>query len=481
MDEKKEETALERLYDSQEFRKIGHELIDFISAYLESSYADQLVVNDYKVPDDALIEWKDFLDGKPSTLEYFKKVITDSIHLHNPNYMGHQVGVVAPIATFGGLVSDLLSNGMAVYEMGAVSNPLEFLCIQFINEKVGYDHNAGGFLTSGGTLANLTALLTARASKIDDDIWDKGYDKKQFAIMVSEQAHYCIDRAARIMGLGSEGIIKLPVDENFKVVTSSLEKEIQKAKDKGIIVFAVVSSSCSTSTGSYDDIASFATFAQKHDLWFHVDGAHGAATVFSDKYRHLVKGIEYADSVIIDCHKMMMTPTIATAVLYKNKTESNKTFRQKAEYLFDESESYDWYNSGKRTFECTKLMMSIKLMSIIQHSGEQIFGEYVTKMYDNAQTFAGLITQDPSFELAVFPEANILCFRYVGEDNSIDSLNKINSQIRSTILEEGKFYIVQTNLLGNIYLRTTIMNPKTEIKHFKALMTEIVAIAAKLI
>jgi L-2,4-diaminobutyrate decarboxylase len=464
-------SLLDQLYDPNEFKKIGEELIELLTKYLDDSVHDKLPVNNYISPDESLDTWQNFM-AKPATLiEYFQKVLDTSIHVHNPNYMGHQVSAPAPLAAFGGLVSDLLNNGMAVYEMGGASNPLEKMATDMLCRKIGYDENAAGFMTSGGTLANLTALLTARSIKVDDDVWEVG-NKGNLGIMVSEQAHYCIDRAARIMGLGAEGIVKLPVNDKFQVKVEELEERFLMAKEKGIQVFAIVASSCSTSTGSYDDIEAFATFAKKHNLWLHVDGAHGGAVVMSEKYKHLVKGIAEADSVIIDCHKMMMTPTICTAVLYRSRSSSSQTFRQKADYLFDESEDFDWFNSGKRTFECTKLMMSLKFMAIVRHVGIEVFEELVDRLYDRARQFAQMIEKDENFELGITPEANILCFRYIGEN-----INHVNSKIRQHLLEEGKFYIVQTRLNGEIYLRTSIMNPMTTSKNFQLLMAEINMIA----
>ena len=473
--------ALNLLYDPENFRDLGHELVNDIADYLKDSYRDTIATNRYRLPAEMLQSWEEFFSSDHQMTDYFRKILIDSINVHNPNYMGHQVSVTAPIGALAGLISDLLSNGMAVYEMGSASNALEFMSIEILNKAIGYNENAGGFLTSGGTLANLTALLTARNVKLENDVWEKGYEGKKSGIMVSEQAHYCIDRAARVMGLGADGIIKLPVDDNFSVINDSLETKWLEAKQKGIQVFAIVASSCSTSTGSYDDIEYFASFAQKHDIWLHVDGAHGAATIMSDKYNNLVKGIQKADSVIIDCHKMMMTPTICTAALYKNREHTLATFRQKAEYLFDESESYDWYNSGKRTFECTKLMMSIKFMAIIQLAGTNGISDYVDLLYDNTQVFAELIRNESKFELAVSPQANILCFRWVDKTKSKDELNTLNSVIREKILNDGQYYIVQTVLRGTIFLRTSIMNPFTEEKHFSALLNTIRSLATTLV
>ncbi|GLR17939.1 pyridoxal phosphate-dependent decarboxylase family protein [Portibacter lacus] len=454
------------LYNPDQFESIGKELITFLSDYLRKATADKIPVNNYKDPELALSSWKEFMKKDASLIDYFKKVIEDSIHLHNPNYMGHQVSAPAPLAAFGGLISDLLNNGMAVYEMGGASNPLEKMATDLICQAAGYDENSAGFMTSGGTLANLTALITARSVKTN--VWDEGNSNQKLGIMVSEQAHYSVDRAARIMGLGSEGIIKLPVGDDYSVLAQKLTEKLEEAEANGIHVFAIVSSSCSTSTGSYDEIEAFKEFAQMNNIWLHVDGAHGGSAIFSKKYKHLLKGVEKADSFIVDCHKMMMTPTLCTAVLYKNRAHTLATFRQKAEYLFDESEQYDWHNSGKRTFECTKLMMSIKMMAIVRHSGAEVFEELVDTLYDNAAKFAQIIDDDPMFELALQPQANIICFRLI-----TDSPDEVNSRIRQKILEEGKFYIVQTILNGHVYLRTSIMNPLTTEHHFHNLLKEI--------
>lgn len=471
----KEKYALiDKLYDPETFKLLGLELVAMLADYLERSKSNKIPVNNYLLPHEALDGWKDFMNSKGSLIDFFQKILDTSIHTHNPNYMGHQVSPPAPIAAFGGLFSDLLNNGMAVYEMGAASNPLEKIATDMLCKTAGYDDNAAGFLTSGGTLANVTALLTARSVIVEDDVWENG-SKNRMGIMVSEQAHYCIDRAARIMGLGSEGIIRLPVNDKFQVDVEQLNEKYQEAKDKGVQIFAIVASSCSTSTGSYDNIEAFAKFAHEKGIWLHVDGAHGGAAIMSKKYSSLVDGINNAHSIIIDCHKMMMTPTICTAVLYKNKMHSKMTFRQKAEYLFDESESFDWYNSGKRTFECTKLMMSIKFMAIIRHIGIGVFEAFIDILYDNARLFSSIIREDKDFELALEPEANIICFRLKSENS-----DTVNAHIRQRILEDGRFYIVQTRIKGSVYLRTSIMNPYTSAIHFKALLKEIKEISMEI-
>jgi L-2,4-diaminobutyrate decarboxylase len=337
-----------------------------------------------------------------------------------------------------------------------------------IAQKMGYDSQSGGFLTSGGTLANLTALLAARAAKAPDDVWTVGNGSAKLAVMVSEEAHYCVDRAVRVMGLGDAGIIKVPINDRYQMRTELLESLLEDAQNQGIEVFCVVASACSTSTGSYDDLEAIADFCQKHDIWLHVDGAHGGAVVFSDKYKHLVNGLSRADSTIIDLHKMMMMPALATAVIFKNGNDGYQTFHQKAQYLWDNPESSDWFNSGKRTFECTKLMMSVKIYVTLRIYGLQLLSDNVDILHDLAADFAKLIQQNPQFELAVWPQSNIVCFRFLG--NGSQDLNKLNALIRKNILHEGDFYIVQTLLNGQTYLRVSLMNPLSTIQDLMALL-----------
>jgi L-2,4-diaminobutyrate decarboxylase len=279
------------------------------------------------------------------------------------------------------------------------------------------------------------------------------------------------------MGLGEKGIIKIPATSNFNMDISVLEEYYQKAVKNGIEVFAIIGSAPSTAVGIYDDLVAIAVFSKKHDLWFHVDGAHGGASIFSPKYQHTVKGIDQADSVVIDGHKMMMMPTITTALLYKDGNHSHTTFNQKADYLLEQSEDEDWYNLAKRTFECTKTMMSIQWYTILKTYGAGIFDEYVTTLYDLGHQFGEMIENNPHFNLAVKPMSNIVCFRFIDDSLSIPELNKINENIRRQLLENGEFYIVQTKLNGVHYLRTTIMNPFTTKEHLNKLLDRIRTLA----
>ncbi|MEZ4904958.1 MAG: pyridoxal-dependent decarboxylase [Spirosomataceae bacterium] len=472
---------LQQAYSAAIFRQQAHTLVDMLADYLEAAQSQALqTVIPYRTPEENLVFWQqDFNQGVGDVNSFFDEVIRQSTHIHHPRYMGHQVSPPLPISALTGLLAELLNNGMAVYEMGLVSNPLERILSDLLAQKIGFDSSSGGFLTSGGTLANLTALLAARAVKAPTDVWEQG-TSQHLAVMVSEEAHYCIDRAARIMGMGSKGIIKVPTNDRFQMRTECLEEYYQKAQLEGLTVIAVIGSACSTSTGAYDNLLAIAEFCRQHKLWFHIDGAHGGAVAFSKKYKSLVNGIESADSVVIDWHKMLMTPALATALIFKNEKDAFKTFHQKAQYLWANQGSEEWYNSGKRTFECTKLMMSVKIYAILKSYGERILEENVDTLHDLAKAFVDLLKANPLFELAIEPQSNIVCFRYIGQETNPERYNTINATIRQRLLEDGAFYVVQTTLRDKLYLRVSLMNPLTTINDLKTLLTTIDTIAQEI-
>jgi len=467
---------LERAFGSTDFEELGKQALDQFQNHLTSTLnGERKRTIAWNTPEKELEFWDSFLKSGKSA-QFLSEIINRTTHTHNPKYLGHQVAATAPITAVTAMVSALLNNGMAVYEMGMSPSAIEHIVINSICAKIGFDSNSGGLLTSGGTLANLTALLAARKAIVTHDVWNKGYSKP-LGIMVCEEAHYCVDRAAKIMGLGEQGILKIPAKDSFSMDTATLEEHLQKAKEKGIEVFAIIGSAPSTATGAYDDLEAIASFAKKQGLWFHVDGAHGGAAIYSEKYKTLLKGIEAADSVVIDGHKMMMMPTITTALLFKNKLHMQATFSQKADYLLDDMGEPDWINSGKKTFECTKTMMCLHWFILLKYYGEELFDAYVTRQYDLAKTFEQLLSSDKDFELATAPQSNILCFRIIRAEATPSELNALNMAIRQKLLEDGTFYIVQTKLRGVHYLRTTLMNPFTTEKELRQLLSMIKELA----
>lgn len=467
------ENILDQAYSAESFRRQGHALIDMMANYLADATTDkeEVMVIPWQHPEKQLEYWEHDFSKPPlgEPLELFRDVMDRSIQVHRKRYLGHQTTPTLPATILSGAMIALLNQGMGVYEMGMVGNSLEKILTEQLAQKLGFSNKASGFVTSGGSLGNLTALLAARAAATN--IWRSGCENGlKTAVLVSEEAHYCIDRSARIMGMGDEGIIKVPVNGRFQLRTELLEQYYQQAKEEGRQVICVIGCAGSTSTGSYDDLEAIAAFCRQHNIWFHVDGAHGAAAAFSDRYKHLLKGIEQADSVVVDYHKMMMTPSLSTAVIFRHGSDAYKTFSQRAQYLWTEQETEEWYNGGKRSFECTKAMSVLHVYTLYRTYGDAIFAHNIERLFGMATDFAGLIKEKKSLELAYEPECNIVCFRYTKGGGD---LTKLNGDIRKLLLEEGRFYIVQTVLKGQLYLRVSLMNPLTTVSELKELLQEI--------
>jgi L-2,4-diaminobutyrate decarboxylase len=323
-------------------------------------------------------------------------------------------------------------------------------------------------LCHGGTLGNLVALMAAQRKVAQDmglDSWQGGIRAfpQPLVVLVSERAHYCIDRAMRTMGWGAEGTVLVQTNEKHQMRVDDLHAQIERVHHEGKRVLAVVGSSCTTSAGAYDPLEDLAAACRQHGIWFHVDGAHGASTAFSDAHRHLVKGIEHADSVVLDFHKTCGIPALCTGVFYARHAESFLPFSQHAEYLWDDANDLDWWDTGKRTFECTKRMLSTRLAAIKAEFGWGIWGELVDRMWALGQALASMIEDRPGWELAMAPQANIVCFRPdPNEDISAERWNEVVRVLRKCHLAEGSGYVVQTEFEGKVWLRCTLMNPLTE-------------------
>ncbi|MCU0456353.1 MAG: aminotransferase class I/II-fold pyridoxal phosphate-dependent enzyme [Bacteroidales bacterium] len=452
-------------FDPELFREEGHRIIDILSDYLRHITArPDTPVLPWQDPDKLAGHYADILkNGSNQEFgDFIREVIGHSNHLHHPRYIGHQVTAPLPHVALAQLCTTLLNNGAAVYEMGPVAMAMERNLVRMFSGMIGYDDKADGIFTHGGSAGNLTAMLAIRQVKSTHNVWEEGIREEfRTGFMVTDQSHYSVARNVKIMGLGKEALIKIPCDSSFKMRTDLLEEHYEKAVNQGITVAAVVANSCSTATGTYDNLEAIADFCEKRNLWLHVDGAHGMGVLFSDKYRHLVKGIERADSVVIDFHKMLLVPGLNTMVMFRDGRRSYETFAQKASYLFRKPTENEWFNSAKRTLECTKSSLGFVAFTAFKYFDREYFRSYIDSRYDLARRFIEMIRERVIFEAAVDPDANIVCFRYNPGGNDSETLNRINAALRDRIIRDGKFYIVQTELDGKLWLRVTIINPLT--------------------
>jgi len=216
-------------------------------------------------------------------------------------------------------------------------------------------------------------------------------------------------------------------------------------------------------TGAFDPLAEIADFCAEHGLWLHVEGAHGAAGMLSERHASKLAGIERADSVVWEAHKMMMMPALVTAVLFKRTQHAYAAFAQQASYLFaDQAPDDHWWDLGTRTLECTKRMMAIELWCTLRVHGEEFFGDVVDRLVLLAPAVKFAIDASDDFELALDPESNIVCYRHRPEGTAAAALDAHNRALRQRVVEDGRFYIVGTQLASGYFLRSTIMNPLIE-------------------
>ena len=465
---------LDRAFDPEHFRREGHALVDAIAEHLSAAVAAEGPVLAGRTPEDLAV-WLD--EAETDDLASFLGAVGESSNrLHHPGYIGHQVATVMPEAALVEAFNALLNNGMAVYEMGQVQTVAERAVLRTLARWIGFDLEGGqpdGVLTHGGSIGNLTALLAARQAKAaGEDVWQDGM-REPLAVLVSEQAHYCIQRAVQVMGCGAAGAVPVETDEAYRMRTDRLEAAYERAHAAGRRVIAVVASSCTTSTGSFDDLERVAEFCAARQLWMHVDGAHGASLLLSGRYRECLRGIERADSVVWDLHKLMMLPALSTAVVFRDGRAGAGAFAQRAAYLFADGDEGD-HDVGKRTLECTKRAMGLTAWTMLRRFGAATFEAFVDRVIDRAQDFARCVVAADDFELAVEPACNIVCFRIRPAGLEGAELNRHQERVRAAVLDAGRYYIVSTRLRDEaVWLRITVMNPATTPEVLAALLDEV--------
>jgi L-2,4-diaminobutyrate decarboxylase len=258
-------------------------------------------------------------------------------NLHHPHYVGHQVAASVPLAALFDLVGSVTNQGMAIFEMGPFATAVERAVVTAVGEQLGYAPGTfTGLVTSGGSLANLTALLTAR-NVLLGDAWTAGLTgRKPAPVMIAHaDIHYSVTRAAGILGLGTDHIHSAALDAHRRMDANRLDEQLAKLRSQNVPIIAVASAACATPIGAFDRIPEILDVCRRHEVWLHVDAAHGGAAAFSAKHRHLVAGLADAESAICDAHKMLFVPALAAMVFYRDRAHRLVAFQQEAPYLYD--------------------------------------------------------------------------------------------------------------------------------------------------
>ncbi|MEZ4368258.1 MAG: pyridoxal-dependent decarboxylase [Kofleriaceae bacterium] len=328
------------------------------------------------------------------------RAVDGSIRLHHPRVFGHQVAPPLPGAALAELTSALLNNGMAITEMGPAASAMEHAVIGWMAAQLGWAEGAGGVLTSGGSLGNLTALLAARQARAGYDAWTEPTAAgPPLAVLTSADAHYSVARAVRILGWGDAGVVPVAIDARHRLRPRALDDAAAAAAAAGVRVVAIVAAAGSTATGAFDPLDEIAAIAAARGLWLHVDGAHGASVALSSHHRARLRGIERADSVVWDAHKLLLMPAMATAVLYRDARAGRGAFAQQAAYLFGADAGGDdaTWEIGRGTFECTKRMIALALHATLRTHGVALWRAAIDRVMAAAAAFAERIERAPDF------------------------------------------------------------------------------------
>jgi len=450
--------------------RLGPEVLRLLTRYLESAQAGHGPV--VRLPPLAEIESDLGLcrGVAPQRLDdagflaFLSRYLNRTVRMQHPGYLAHQVAVPHDASALADLINGVTNNGMAIYEMGPGAVAVEMAVLDWMLALVGWprlerpgeNHAqgpfAGGVLTHGGSLANLTALLAARAAVVPL-AWTGGNLGGDLAVLASPEAHYSISRAVGIMGLGTDAVLPVAADERQVIRPDGLPAAAARVRRSGRKIMALVASACSTGPGLYDPLEEIGQWCREEGVWFHVDAAHGAAALLSPRLEGRLRGLNMADSIIWDAHKMLRTSALCAAVLVRDGARLDGAFRQKASYIFNEGE-----NPGvdliSRTVECTKAPLGLKVLLTLLLTGEDGLRGYVERQYDLTLRFHDIINNRPGFSCPFPPEANILCFRAPGD-------NAAQLRIRARLLAAGRFHLSSTEICGRRYLRMTVMGPQT--------------------
>jgi glutamate/tyrosine decarboxylase-like PLP-dependent enzyme len=346
---------------------------------------------------------------------------------------------------------------------------------------VGLPETAGGTLVSGGSMANLIGLTVARNVTAGIDIREEGLAalERPLGFYASDQVHSCHRKAVEALGLGNRALRRIPTDGGYRIDLSALRQAIESDRRQGWKPACIIGTAGTVNSGAIDDLQALADLAAEEGLWFHVDGCIGALIAIAPRNGWRVRGIERADSIALDPHKWLHAPFEVGCALIRDRNLHRGAFAVTPEYLQAAPRgiaSGEWLHEfGLQT---SRGFGALKVWMALMEQGADKFGRLIDQNIDQAQYLAGLIAADPSLELIVPPEINIVCFRYNPGGLGEDGLKHLNGEIMIRLQEEGRAAVSDTVLGGRHCLRAAIVNHRTRRSDLAALVADVKRIAA---
>jgi sulfinoalanine decarboxylase/sulfinoalanine decarboxylase/aspartate 1-decarboxylase len=356
------------------------------------------------------------LNKEPLLDEDFKKTLQDVL-IATPKtatnlFFNQLFGGRQGKAIVGDLLAVMLNNSMYTYKVAGPQVGIEQEIIRKSCDLVGYGQGSNGTFPTGGSMSNYMALIMAR-DKHDLSIRSKGV-MKPLTIYTSKESHYSNAKNASFSGIGRNNVRYIDSDENGCMIPESLEAQINLDIKAGLTPIYVNATAGTTVLGAFDPIDKIADVCEKYKLWLHVDGAYSGAVIFSDKYRHLLKGMERSDSFSYNAHKMIGTPLTCSVILVKDKKDLSNSFSNDADYLYQTDG--DDFNLGKTSFQCGRRNDALKFWTLWKSVGSKGIEEIIDHQFELADVARDYIRSNPDYKLYSFDDSISICFNYKGID-----------------------------------------------------------------
>jgi len=454
--------------DADEFKRWGYEIVDWIADYFNNiekydvkpNIEPGYVINQLpQTPPENSEKFENIIDD-------FKKIIVPGMtHWQHPKFFGY----FPANTSFPSIAAEFLTSALAAQCMMWQTSPaaaeLEELTMDWLRQMIGLPNDFTGVIQDTASTATLCSILTAREKYSSFDINAKGFSgDEQFRVYCSSEAHSSIEKAVKIAGIGKENLVKIPVDENFAMLPDELEKVLEVDTINGYKPLCVVSALGTTGSTAIDPLKEIGVICKENNIWLHVDAAFAGSALILPEYRHLLDGIEYADTFVFNPHKWLFTNFDCSAYFVRDKEALVRTFQMIPEYL-KSAEAHvnnykDWGIQLGRRFRALKLWFVIRSFGV---SGLQ---EKLRLHIKLAQDLVKNIESENDFEILAPVPFNTICFRYkpAGVVHE-EEINKINEKLLSKLNETGKLFLTHTKLNEKYVIRFMIGQTNVNEKH----------------
>ena len=412
-------------------------------------------------------------NGMDAVLDDIDTYLRSCVKTNRPEFMNPLWGGINTAGLAGEIIATLTNTSMYTYELAPLATLIEQTLLKRMGEMVGFSEGAGT-LTTGGSNGNMLGMLCARQVMVPSST-QTGFDGRTMVAYVSSESHYSVLMSANVIGIGHQNIIKVACDENGCMRPSALEDEIQRTRREGGIPFCVVSTAATTVRGSFDPIKEISDIAHAEGIWHHVDAAWGGSALFSSKHSALLDGVESADSVCWDAHKMMGLPLICSAFLVKQPDILARVCAHGnvAHYLFhEESRNID---AGRFSLQCGRRNDALKLWLAWRECGDAGWSSLVERYMDLAGHLESQVHKHEDLQLMSTRMWTNVCFRFAPIDY-VGDLNELNSEIRSRMMQNGNYMVSRSNIGDDVIFRAVICNPKISEDSLNKLLEELTQI-----